>query len=189
MISNDNKQRHNLLELFLVFIKIGAFTFGGGYAMIPLIRREVVENKKWIQESDMMDIIAVSESTPGPFAINSATFVGYQVGGILGALMATLGVTLPSFLIIIVISFVLKQFESLKIVKYAFQGIRAGVLVLIFSACYAMFRQCPGNIFNYVIMLLAFVLVGFLNINAILVLITCAVLGLTQFWFKRRVEK
>lgn len=189
MVDNENRERNHIIELFLVFLKIGAFTFGGGYAMIPLIRREVVENKKWLQEADMMDIIAVSESTPGPFAINSATFVGYQVGGFLGALMATLGVTLPSFVIILAISFVLKQFESLKIVKYAFQGIRAGVLVLILSACYSMFRQCPRNVFNYVIMLLAFVLVGFLGINAILVLIICALLGLSQFWYNRRADK
>ena len=164
-------------QLFLTFFKIGAFTFGGGYAMIPLIRREVVE-KKWIDEQDMMDIIAVSESTPGPFAINSATFVGYQLGGFSGAVMATLGVTLPSFLIILAISFFLKQFEELPAVQYAFTGIRAGVFVLILSACYSMFKQCKSNWFSYIIIVAAFISVGFFNASAIFILILCAIAGL-----------
>lgn len=164
-------------QLFLTFFKIGAFTFGGGYAMIPLIRREVVD-KKWINERDMMDIIAVSESTPGPFAVNSATFVGYRLGGILGAMMATLGVTLPSFLIILTISFFLKQFEEFRAVQYAFTGIRAGVFVLILSACYSMFKQCKKNWFSYIIMITAFISVGFFNASAIFVLILCAIAGL-----------
>jgi chromate transporter len=169
--------KNQYAQLFLTFFKIGAFTFGGGYAMIPLIRREVVD-KKWIDEKDMMDIIAVSESTPGPFAVNSATFVGYHLGGVFGAMMATLGVTLPSFLIILIISFVLKQFEELRAVQYAFSGIRAGVFVLILSACYSMFRQCKKNWFSYVIIIAAFISVAFFNASAILVLILCALAGL-----------
>lgn len=164
-------------QLFLIFFKIGAFTFGGGYAMIPLIRREVVE-RKWINEKDMMDIIAVSESTPGAFAVNSATFVGYQLGGVFGAIMATLGVTLPSFLIILAISFVLKQFEEFRAVQYAFTGIRAGVFVLILSACYSMYKQCKKNWFSYSIMVAAFISVGFFKTSAILILILCAIIGL-----------
>ena len=95
------------LSLFLTFMKIGTFTFGGGYAMIPLIQREVVEEKKWINESELMDMIAIAESTPGPIAINSATFVGHHVGGFWGAFCATVGVILPSFAIIAAISYVL----------------------------------------------------------------------------------
>ena len=170
-------RKNQYCQLFLTFFKIGAFSFGGGYAMIPLIRREVVE-KKWIGEQDMMDIIAVSESTPGPFAVNAATFVGYQLGGVFGSVTATLGVTLPSFLIILAISFVLKQFEEFPTVQYAFTGIRAGVFVLILSACYSMFKQCKRNWFSYIIMLAAFISVGFFNASAIFILILCAIAGL-----------
>ena len=94
---------HKNLDLFLTFLKIGAFTFGGGYAMIPLIQREICENKKWISEQEITDIVAISESTPGPVAVNAATFVGYRTNGFVGAFIATLGVVLPSFLIISVI--------------------------------------------------------------------------------------
>lgn len=183
------KQRSKYLDLFLVFLKIGAFTFGGGYAMIPLIKREIVEGRGWIKDSDMLDIIAVAESTPGPLAINSATFVGYQTAGTLGALMATIGVVLPSFLIILSISFVLKQFEELKAVRYAFDGIRAGVLVLIMSACYSLFEQCKHDWFNYVLITVSFILVGFLNFSAIAVLIMCAVTGIVFSLYTARKEK
>ena len=101
------------LKIFWAFMKVGALTFGGGYAMIPLITREAVFRKKWISDSDILDIVAIAESTPGPIAINSATFVGYRVGGFFGAACATFGVVLPSFLIIFAISFVLSQFEDL----------------------------------------------------------------------------
>ena len=101
--------------LFWTFFKIGAFTFGGGYAMIPLIQREVAERRRWLKDGDILDIVAIAESTPGPIAINSATFVGYQVCGTFGAFCATLGVVLPSFLVIYVISFVLRQFSQLVV--------------------------------------------------------------------------
>ena len=127
-----------LITLFTTFFKIGAFTFGGGYAMIPLIQRETVEKHKWITEDDILDIIAIAESTPGPIAINSATFVGYKTAGFLGAVMATLGVVLPSFCIILVISYVLREFREIKAVQYAFEGIRAGVLALLIKALVSM---------------------------------------------------
>ena len=129
------------LDLFLTFMKIGAFTFGGGYAMIPLIQKEVCENKKWLNEKDITDIVAISESTPGPIAINAATFVGYKTTGFVGACLATLGVVLPSFLIISLISLILTQFQSIKAVRYAFMGIRAAVLALILKALWMMFRS------------------------------------------------
>ena len=120
------------LQLFLTFLKIGAFTFGGGYAMIPIIQKEIVEKRKWITDDDILEIIAIAESTPGPIAINSATFVGYRVAGFFGAFFSTLGVVLPSFVIILLISFVLREFQHIKAVQYAFNGIRAGVLALLF---------------------------------------------------------
>ena len=170
-----NKKR--LIPLFLTFLKIGAFTFGGGYAMIPIIQREIVTNKGWISDDDIYDIIAIAESTPGPIAINSATFVGYRVAGVLGSALATLGVVLPAFCIIFVLSFFLRQFEELTVVKYAFAGIRAGVLSLLVKALISMGKKCPKNIFSYVLVGLSFVAVALFGFNVLVVIIACAVCG------------
>lgn len=169
---------NTVISLFFTFLKIGAFTFGGGYAMIPLIQKEVVEKKRWIKDEDILDIVAIAESTPGPIAINSATFVGYEVRGFLGALAATLGVVLPSFLIILGISYVLRQFQHLRAVQYAFNGIRAGVLALIIKALISMYRQCPKNMISYIIAGAAFVAAVFGDVNVLLIIIGCALTGL-----------
>ena len=166
------------LILFITFFKIGAFTFGGGYAMIPLIQREVVENKKWITDDDILEIIAIAESTPGPIAINSATFVGFRVCGFWGSFFATLGVVLPSFIIILAISFVLNEFQHLTAVQYAFQGIRAGVLALLMKALWTMYKKCPKNLVSYIVMAAAFILTAILDAPVLLVIIGCAVFGL-----------
>lgn len=172
--------------LFLTFLKIGTFTFGGGYAMIPLIQREVVEKNKWITNDDVLEIVAIAESTPGPIAINSATFVGYRTCGFLGALCATIGVVLPSFVVILAISFVLREFESLKAVQYAFAGIRAGVLALILKALWAMYRESAKNALSYILMAAAFVLVAFLGVDVLPVIIGCAAAGLCFTLYKGR---
>lgn len=185
-----NEKMKRIFSLFWVFFRIGAFTFGGGYAMIPLISEETVNKKKWISESDILDIIAIAESTPGPVAINSATFVGYRVAGFWGAFAATLGVVTPSFVIILIISYILNEFKELKAVQYAFNGIRAGVLALIIKALLKMYKQCPKGAFYYVIMALCFVAVAFLNIPVIYCIIGCAALGLIySFAVKGKVEK
>lgn len=171
--------------LFLTFLKIGACTFGGGYAMIPLIKKELVENKKWIEEKDILDIIAIAESTPGPIAINAATFVGSKLHGFGGAFMATLGVVLPSFFIIIAISFVLGLMWDNPIVQYAFWGIRAGVLALIVNAFWSMYKQCPKEWVAYLIAIAAFAVVTFTKINVIFVIIGCAFLGIATFEIAR----
>lgn len=167
-----------MAELFGVFFRIGAFTFGGGYAMIPLIQKEVVEKKKWITDGDILEIVAIAESTPGPIAINAATFVGYKTCGFMGALCATLGVVLPSFVIIAVIAGVLNRFEEVKAVQYAFNGVRAGVLALIIKALISMYRQCPKNALSYGLMIAAFVAAAFLKINVLAVIAGCAAAGL-----------
>lgn len=178
------------LRLFITFFKIGAFTFGGGYAMIPLIQKEVVENKKWITDDDILEIIAIAESTPGPIAINAATFVGYRVCGVLGSSFATFGVVLPSFLIILIISFVLRQFQDIAAVKYAFNGIRAGVLALLIKALYTMYKKAPKGLYAYIVMAGAFVITAFFDINVLFVIIGCALFGLiTSLITKRRVGK
>lgn len=167
-----------LWELFAVFFRIGAFTFGGGYAMIPLIQAETVENKKWISDNDILEIVAIAESTPGPIAINSATFVGYKVAGVLGSVFATLGVVIPSFIIILLISAVLKEFSHLTPVKYAFEGIRAGVLALVIKSLFKMYKQVPKKAFSLIVLGFAFVMAAFTDINIILVIIACALLGI-----------
>lgn len=167
-----------LLSLFWTFFKIGAFTFGGGYAMIPLIQREMAEKKGWISEKDILDIVAISESTPGPISVNSATFVGYQVGGVMGSFLATLGVVLPSFIIILAVSFVLKQFEQIRAVKYAFWGIRAGVLALVIKGFISMYKQCPKNIFSYIIAFLAFAASAIFSFNVLIIIVSAAAVGL-----------
>lgn len=178
-----------ILALFLTFLRIGAFTFGGGYAMIPLIQKEIVENKKWLTDEDILEIIAISESTPGPIAINSATFVGKRVAGFFGAFFATLGVILPSFLIIFTISLVLGEFKDIKAVQYAFQGIRAGVLALIIKALWSMYKQSPKNAVAYIVMASAFIITSFLNVNVLLVIIGCALFGLITSIITSRRDK
>ena len=129
-MKTDNKY----LKLFLTFFKIGACTFGGGYAMISVIQREAAEKNGWVTDDEIIDMLAISESTPGPIAINSATFVGYRVGGVFGSACATFGVVLPSLIIITLIAYFLRQFAEYKVVRYAFNGIRAGVAALVAKA-------------------------------------------------------
>ena len=179
-----------LWQVFVTFFKIGAFTFGGGYAMIPLIQRESVEKRKWVTDEDILDIVAIAESTPGPIAINSATFVGYRTCGVMGSVAATLGVVLPSFGIIFAISFVLRQFQDLKAVQYAFNGIRAGVLALLCKALWGMYKKNQKNWASYIIMAGAFILTGLLDVSVLPVLAGCAVFGLvTAKAMERKVQK
>ncbi|MBR7142166.1 MAG: chromate transporter [Clostridia bacterium] len=177
------------LSVFWSFFKIGAFTFGGGYAMIPLIQKETVEKKHWITDDDILEIIAIAESTPGPIAINSATFVGFRVAGVPGAMCATLGVVLPSFAMILAISYVLREFENIAAVQYAFNGIRAGVLALILKALWSMYKQCPKSPVSYVIMATALVLTAFLKMNVLLVIVLCALFGLITSLLAERRQK
>ena len=125
-------------ELFVTFFKIGLFTFGGGYAMLSVFENEFVEKKKWLTGAEMMDMIAVAESTPGPIAVNTATYVGFRRAGVAGAVCGTLGVVLPSFLIIFTISLFLGDFMKIELVRKAFYGIRAAVAVLIIDASFKL---------------------------------------------------
>ncbi len=166
--------------LFATFFKIGLFTFGGGYAMIPMISREVAQKRNWITEKDILDVIAIAESTPGPIAINMATFVGFKIAHFWGAAAATVGIALPSLFIITIISYFISAFEHIKVIAYAFEGIRAGVLVLILRAFLSMLRQCPREAFSYAVMIAAFLLVAFFSIDVLPVLILCAALGVVR---------
>ena len=184
------KERIRMLwRVFFTFFKIGAFTFGGGYAMIPLIQRETVEKHGWISDDDILEVVAIAESTPGPIAINAATFIGYRVAGFLGALCATLGVVLPSFVMILAISGVLRQFQHIKAVQYAFVGIRAGVLALIVKAFWGMLKKAEKSAVSYAIMLCVFAAVVFWDASVVLLLLLCALLGLGITAWKGRKAK
>ena len=162
--------KNGCLQLFLTFFKIGTFTFGGGYAMIPLIQREAAEKHGWVTDEDILEIVAIAESTPGPIAINAATFVGYRARGFLGALCATLGVVLPSFLIILAIASVLREFRENVYVQYAFRGIRCGVLALILKAMWGMYKKSKKSVPAYIGMAAAFVLVAFVKVPVLWVI-------------------
>ncbi len=173
-------------KLFCIFFKIGAFTFGGGYAMIPLISREVAQKRKWITDEEILDIIAIAESTPGPIAINSATFVGFKVAGFWGAAAATFGVVLPSFVIISIISFVLEQFQELRAVKYAFFGIRAGVLALLIKALWTMYAKCPKGLLSYILMGISFIVAALTNLSVLYIILFCAAVGIISSLINER---
>ena len=174
------------LQLLLSFMKIGLVTFGGGYAMIPIIENETSKKRKWVSGEDLLDIVAISESTPGPIAICAASFIGYRVVGVIGAFMATLGVVLPSFVIIFLISLFLREFSSYNIVKYAFTGIRAGVLALIIKAVISMFKKAPKHILAYVIMALSFALVVLFSTNVLVIILSSAVIGIVASFIARK---
>lgn len=151
-----------ILNLFLTFFKIGLFTFGGGYAMISILEHEFVERKKWIESSEFYDLLAIAESTPGPIAINSATFIGYKTAGVLGSVFATLGVVLPSLIIIYLISLFFDAFLGITLVSYAFKGIQACVAYLIFRAGFKMVKKFK-NAFSIIIT--AIVMIAFITLS------------------------
>ena len=157
-----------LTELFLTFAKIGLFTFGGGYAMISIIDNICVEKKRWITHEEMMDITVIAESTPGPIAINAATYVGYQQGGLWGSIASTIGIAFPSFVIIYLISAVLDHFLEITIIANAFRGIKIAVGVLIFRVGMQMLKKMQKKTLPRAIMGCAFaavLLVNFLSLK------------------------
>jgi len=161
----------DLLSLFLVFFKIGLFSFGGGYAMLTLIEAEVVDKHKWITKSELGDIFAIAESTPGPIAVNTATFIGTKKFGVFGGIFATLGVVLPSFIIISVLSVILGFVKDNKWVNFLFRGIRVGVLVLIAKAVISFFKDMRKTLFSFAIMTISFVTVFFFKADVIYVIL------------------
>ena len=171
------------LMLFLTMFKIGAFTFGGGYAMISLIENEFISKKNWLDKKEFLDMVAISESTPGPVAINSAAYIGFKIAGFWGSLFATLGVCIPSFIIIYVISLFFDDFLELKYVAYAFKGIQVCVVYLILTAGLKMLKELEKNIFNTVILCSVVVcMIGFsvfaINFSSVLYILICGVIGI-----------
>ena len=175
-----------LLNLFLTFAKIGLFTFGGGYAMIAMIENICVERKKWITHDEMMNITVIAESTPGPIAINCATFTGYKKAGFAGALSATLGMIVPSFTIIYLISMFLDNFLQLTIIANAFKGIKIAVGVLILNAAVTMIKKMPKKKMPKTIMVCSCIAMLFINLfalnfSSISLMLIAAVVSLTLF--------
>ena len=149
-----------MMELFFTFVKIGLFTFGGGYAMISMIENNCVEKKAWITHDEMMDVTVIAESTPGPIAINCATFTGYKKAGFLGALVATLGIVVPSFIVIFLISMFLDNFLEITIVANAFKGIKVGVGLLILDAAITMINKMQKKKLSPIILIVLSAVAG-----------------------------
>lgn len=168
----------DLLVLFWTFFKIGLFTFGGGYAMIPLIEREIVDKKGWLDQSVASDMVAIAEATPGPIAVNMATFVGSQRCGVLGAFFSTLGLVLPSFCIIILISVFLSLVQDNLWVASAFKGIRVGVVVLIANAGIKMTKKMPKLLVTIIMCVVAFGLAAFTGIDVVFIIIGGGIVGI-----------
>ena len=166
-----------LRKLFLSTLYLSAFTFGGGYVIVTLMNKKFVDQYHWIEENEMLDLVAIAQSAPGPIAVNAATFVGYHVAGVAGATAATFGVVLPAFCIIACLAAILPKLEQLRAVQYAFWGIRVGVLALLLRALLTMYHSCQKHVFAVCIMLAAFACVAVLQMNTIVVLLGCAVAG------------
>lgn len=180
-------------ELFLTFVKIGLFTFGGGYAMISVIEHICVEDKQWISHDDMMNITVIAESTPGPVAINCATFVGYKKKGIGGAIVATLGMLIPSFTIIFVISMFLDNFLEIGIIANAFKGIKLAVGILIVDAALKMIRKMQKKVYICVILICSTVMMLAINIfsltfSYLIIMLVAGMISLGLFAGKSRKE-
>ncbi len=188
------KKTKLLWTLFSTLFKIGLFTFGGGYAMLALLESELVEKKGWLEKDEYLDMVAIAESTPGPIAINCATYVGFKQGGVLGSAAATLGVVMPSFIIIYVISLFLDAFLTFELVSYAFRGIQAGVVYLILSAGVRMLRSMKKDAMSVSIcvgvLLLMLVLSALaVDFSAILFILISGAVGLSVWAARRMMNK
>lgn len=170
-----------LINLLITFFKIGAFSFGGGYAMLPLIQQEVVINHPWFTQMEFLDILAIAEMTPGPIAINMATFLGFRTAGVVGAIMATIGVILPSFCIVLLIVHFFLKFQENKHIQNALSTIRPTVLGLIASAAILLWKDAIIDYSSIVIAVIAFILVTFKKMNPLFVLLLSGGLGIILY--------
>ncbi len=175
-----------LWELFYTFLKIGTFTFGGGLAMLPVIRKTVVEEKGWMTEEEIVDCFAISQSMPGVLAVNAAIYIGNRKKQFLGSLASVLGVTLPAFLSILIILLFLGKIEENRYVQGAFEGIKAASAALILVAAYKMARRILKGKLEYFIALVAFIIIVFAGINAIWAIVFGAFAGLVSYLYRSR---
>ena len=194
MKHNTPAQEVKSLEtLFFTFFKIGLFTFGGGYAMIALLEEEFIQRRKWLDKDEFLDMTAIAESTPGPVAINSATYLGYKLAGVPGAVAATVAVCLPSFLIIYAISLFFEQFTQLTVIANAFKGIQVCVIYLIFSAGVRMLQALDHSLFSSGVLLSVFLAMTSLSlagisVSSILLILLSGAAGVAAWLLGRRKE-
>lgn len=172
-----------LLNLFFSFLKIGAFSFGGGYAMLPFIEREVVVNNQWITKSDFLDIIGISQMTPGPVSINTATFVGYKVYGVLGSLVATLGVILVSFGLVLIVSKMLVRFKKNTKIQAALMGMKPVLIALIINAFLSLGKDSYKDVKSIIITIIIGIMLLSKKIHPIITIIFSAILGIIVYIF------
>lgn len=170
-----------LLKLYLAFLKIGTFGFGGGYAMLPLIQKEIVTNNGWLSQSDFMDIIGISQMTPGPIAINSATFVGFRANGLLGSIVATLGVITTSFILVSLANYFFAKFKDSKILENALKGMRPALVGLIISVFLTMSFESYTDLNSILIALIIGFLLYKTKLHPILIIVIAAVLGMVFY--------
>ncbi|MDU4891148.1 MAG: chromate transporter [Clostridium sp.] len=168
----------DLWDLFLTFCRIGGLTFGGGYAMLPMLQKEVVENRKWATEEQIMDYYAVGQCTPGIIAVNTATFVGYNNRGVLGAIAATSGVVFPSLVIIMIIAAFISNFADLAIVQQAFAGIRVAVGVLVLNAIIKLWKSGVKDVVGIIIFAVTFVVSLIFSLSPVYVVIGAIIVGI-----------
>ena len=166
-----------LLNMFWTFFKIGAFTFGGGYAMIPLIETEVVGKKKWLSKEDFLDIIVISQTFPGALAVNSSIFIGYRISGLLGAIIGLLGVVLPSFFIILFIAAFFMKFRDYHYVNLVFQGISAAVPILIIIAVVSLAKSVKKSYANFIIILVSMASILLFHVHPVIVIVLSGLYG------------
>ncbi|WP_298836630.1 chromate transporter [Clostridium sp.] len=166
-----------LLIMFLTFFKIGSFTFGGGYAMLPLIETEVVIKEKWLSKEDFLDIVVISQTFPGALVVNCSVFIGYRIGGLLGAIIGLLGVVLPSFFIILCIAVFFMKFRQYYYVNLIFKGISAAVPVLVLIAVVSLSKSIKKNYANFIVILVSIVSILFLKVHPVIVILLSGLYG------------
>lgn len=165
------------LDMFLTFARIGGLTFGGGYAMLPMLQREIVEKHKWATEDDVLDYYAIGQCTPGIIAVNTATFVGVKLAGALGGAVSTVAVVCPSLIIITIISTILRNFAEYAVVQHAFAGIRVAVAALVVVSVVKLFKKGVKDVLGYVIFAVSLLLVFFLDVSPIWVVLAAIAIG------------
>lgn len=176
----------DLLDLYIVFFKMGAFTFGGGYAMLPMIQEEIVDKRGWATDEEVLDYYAIGQSTPGIIAVNTATFIGYEQRGVIGGIVATLGIVSPSIIIISIIATFFKDFQNYQLVQHALAGVRVVVAALILNTVIKMFKDSVKDWLGLALFIIAFFTLVIFNITPIIVIVTSALIGI--YTYNRRLK-
>ncbi len=190
-MEKKNKKQYffDLLKLFGIFFKIGLFSFGGGYAMLSLIEAELVKKQQWITHNELSDIFAIAESTPGPIAINTATYIGVKRCGVLGGIVATLGVVIPSLIVIVALSYVIELVKDNVWAGYFFKSIRVAVLVLIAKAVFTFFKDMRKNVLSFALMATSFLLVLLTNVRVIYIILATIIIAIVAARIKQVYDK